>query len=155
MPNDVNVDRYSFTLLDNSGEKTTTSFAIRSLADNLAFNTQSQALENAFDDVTLGTRFQSGASITYTGSSVLPVSVYAQREIKLLVSLQDTVTGKRSSFTLGTFDPTSVTIPAGSDVVDITAGNAATLVSAVEAFVASPAGNAVTVTGMRLVGRNI
>lgn len=155
MPNQVDTDRYSYTLLDNSGEKTTTSFGIRSLTDNADFAAKSQLFEDAVDDVTLGTRFQSATSLTFPGSSVLPASVYAQREIKLLVSMQDNVTGKPSSMTIGTFDPTTVTITPGSDVVDISQGNAAALVSAIEDFVASPAGNPVTVTGMRLVGRNI
>lgn len=155
MPNDVNTNRYSYTLLDNSGEKTTVSFAILSQTTGTDFSSKSQVLEDAFALVTLGTRSQSTTSRAYPGSSALPVSVYAQREIKLLVQMQDVVTGKLSSLTIGTFDPTAVTIAPGSDVVDITAGNAATLVSAIEDFVASPAGNTVVVTGMRLVGRNI
>lgn len=155
MPNDVDTDRYTYTLLDNSGEKTTTSFGIVSLLTNADFLSKTQAMEDALALVTLGTRAQSSTSKTYAGSAVLPASVYAQREIKLLVQMQDAVTGKRSSLTVGTFDPTSVTIAPGSDTVDITAGNAAGLVTAIEALVASPAGNAVVVTGMRLVGRNI
>lgn len=155
MPNDVDVSAYTVTFLDYSGEKSTTQVNVRSLADNPAFNVASQEFEDQLVAHTLGTKNKASAFVNYAYSSSNPGNVNAQREDKLLVRYQDNVTGKNYSFTVPTFDRTSLSISPGTDEIDITEGTATDLVSAIEAFVASPAGNAVTVTGMRNVSRNI
>lgn len=156
MPNQVDTDGYSLTMLDFSGEKSTTRVSTLSLTDSADFALKSQAFEDAIVALTLGTKNAATASKQYRYSSVAPVDQQAQRETKLLVRYQDAVTGKNYGFTIGTVDLEALTMIAGSDEVDINDGGvAAALVSAIEDFVASPSGNNVLVTGMRHVGRNI
>lgn len=82
-----------------------------------------------------------------------PASAFAQRELGLLVTYQDTVTKKNYRLTIP--GPAWDTIgQVGSDLVDPNAAAWTTFVTAFEANALSPDGNAVTVTGGRLVGRN-
>lgn len=83
----------------------------------------------------------------------------AARELKLLVQYIDATTSKRLTCTLPTLDPT---IPAyvaninARDVVQIDTPDAITgFIAAFNAFVVNPeTGNACTVIGLKVVGRN-
>lgn len=76
-----------------------------------------------------------------------------QREIKWLVSLEDTTLHSVSRHEIPQADPTLVS--ANSDFVDLSAGAGAALKTAIEAVVKSPAGNSVVVLAVELVGKRI
>lgn len=78
----------------------------------------------------------------------------AQRENKWLVSYIDpTNNGKAGKFEIPCADLTLVT--ANTDKMDLAAGAGLTLKTEVELSVESPAGNAITVTSVRFVGRKL
>jgi len=99
--------------------------------------------------------FESAAvgAITHPDAGGLPTDPNAQRERGLRVFYTDDVTSKKYHFTIPGPDMTLVA-QAGTDVVDHTSNVAAVaLVAVLEAEMRSPDGNAITVTGMRTVGR--
>lgn len=111
------------------------------------------ALQTAIDGVAIGTIFAGRIEAsTFSGPKTLPASPNAQRETKWLVSMVDAVIGS----------PLTVEIPcadlsllvANTDKMDITAGAGLALVTAIEAYHKSVAGNAVSVVEVRHVGRN-
>lgn len=82
-----------------------------------------------------------------------PVVATAQRELGLLVTYTDSVTGKKYRLTIP--GPKWATIgQAGTDMVDTADALWTAFVTAFEAHAVSEVGNAVTVTSGRLVGRN-
>ncbi len=82
-----------------------------------------------------------------------PVVATAQRELGLLVTYQDTVTGKKYRITIP--GPKWATIgQAGTDSVNTAAPLWTAFVTAFEAHAVSEFGNAITVVSGRLVGRN-
>lgn len=86
-------------------------------------------------------------------TKTLPASAFAQRELGLLVTYQDTVSKKNYRITIP--GPKWTTIgQANSDLVDPADALWTAFVAKFEANALSPEGNAVTVTGGRLVGRN-
>lgn len=114
------------------------------------------AVQVELEDITLcsdsgyGYRDQIGAD-----SGIVPASNLAQRESGLRVFLRDDVTGKKSNFTVPGPDLAALTIPEGTDVVDLAdASVMADLVTAIEANAKSEAGNAISVTQAVIVGRN-
>lgn len=89
-------------------------------------------------------------------SADIPTSPYANRELKLLFSYNDTVTGRRGSFTVPAPDLASLTLGDNSDEVDLAdAGVMAAFVTAVEGWALSEAGNTINITSARIVGRNL
>lgn len=82
-----------------------------------------------------------------------PADKDAQVERKWLVSCVDNVTGFPVSFTIPCADSQYVTN--NTDLMDTGAGAGNTLLGAIEDYVLSKAGNAVTVVEIRLVGRNL
>lgn len=84
---------------------------------------------------------------------VYPADPDAQREKKWLVRATDNVTGKSVQFEIPGADLSLLT--AQSDSMDITAGAGLTLKNEVEASVKSDIGNAVTVSDVIYVGRNL
>lgn len=113
----------------------------------------------AADAITLGVRKKD----RYNDESLYTVSQPtngAAREIKLLVQMQNDVTGRQFHFTVPTLDPT---IPDyiqninAKDAVSVTSPAAITdFITAAEAFVVDPLAplNAVSVVGLKVVGRN-
>lgn len=90
----------------------------------------------------------------YPESGTLPADAFAQRELKLLVQYVDDVTGERGTLTIPGPD-LDILAQAGTDVVDHTSNAAAiALTTAIETYAASKDGNAISVIGMRIVGRN-
>lgn len=84
----------------------------------------------------------------------------AARETKLLVQYQDATNGQRMTLTIPTLNPTIPTYVVNinaKDVVLISGPTAVTdWIAAFVAFAVNPrTGNAVVVTGMKVVGRNI
>lgn len=93
---------------------------------------------------------------TDTISGDLPTSPYAQREIKLLFTYSDNVTGERGSFTVPAPDLANLETTPDSDMVTLQdASIMAAFVTAVQGFFVSAAGNAITIQSARIVGRNL
>lgn len=86
-------------------------------------------------------------------AQVLPGNVYAQRELAVLMEYTDNVTGEKFHFSIPGPDWTNLAA-AGSDLIDTTKVAYTALKTIFESKVKSPNGNAVTMTGGRLVGRN-
>lgn len=82
-----------------------------------------------------------------------PGSLYAQREIGLMVSYADNVNAKKYRITIPGPDWANIGL-AGSDQIDPNDAAWTAFKTAFETHAVSPDGNAVTVTGGQLVGRN-
>lgn len=143
------------SVLDYSAETGTTLFNV---PDDVAFGGIVTAVEDVIYNDTL-------KQTQYSTKDLLrafpTTNVEAQREQKLQVKFIDDVTFKKHELTIGCFDKSTVTFVQNSDLIqfDINAvlpsGNAAdTLAQALEANLISEAGNPVTITEMRFVGRN-
>lgn len=149
----------TYSVLDNSGERSGFTLTGATLnAGNIAAQVALvSGIQAALDDIILGTinREQLVASNTLI-SSTLPGSPYAQRELKLLFSYSDDVTGKSYTFTVPTPDLAALTIASGGDSVLLADADVmAAFVSAAEAYMTAPdTGNAVTINSCRIVGRN-
>lgn len=151
MPSSTN-----FRIVDTSGENS--SFRVAgadvSSANYDAQQTQVIALSDAIEGLIIGQlaerRFTSSVAFPDT---VAPSDPYAQRELKWLITYSDDVTGDLQQIEVATPD-LSLLVP-GSDVLDLASTEGAAFVTAFETFARSKDGNAVTVVGGRLVGRNI
>lgn len=155
MPNDVAVDQYTATFVDRDAEKSTTSVHIAQFADNSAYVAARGTFESAIDTITNGTRFRREASLPELVASQSAPQNASFREDKWLCRIEDDTTFKRYTFTVPTADPSTVTLIAGEDKIDLTVGAGLALKNAVEEFVLSPSGNAVTLVEVAYVGRNI
>lgn len=112
------------------------------------------ALQGAVDAVVLG--LFDGKTLNAVDVPVGPkaTDVDAQRESKWRVTYTDDVTPLgNGSFEIGM--PDLSLLVAGEGIMNITAGAGAALVTAIENAVISRQGNAVTVTKIAHVGRNI
>lgn len=119
--------------------------AQQTLVDALKASVNAVSLLNEIID-----RRQVDVTIT---AKVLPGSPDAQREKKWLVRATDDVTGKPVQFEIPGADLSLLV--ANTDKMDISAGAGATLVTDIEAVVTSDVGNAITVTDIVFVGRNL
>lgn len=112
------------------------------------------SLAEAICNLSLGTCVVSDMQIASDKfTNTLPASHYAQREIALLIDYQDTVTKKKYRLSVPAPDWENLGQD-GSDKVDPAAVKWTDFVTKFEAGAKSPDGNAVTVTGGRIVGRN-
>lgn len=110
------------------------------------------------DALTLGNRIKD----VYDDESLYDVSQPtngAAREVKLLVQYKDATNGQKLTLTIPTLDPTLpeyVINVNARDVIVLDSPAAVTeWITAFEAFAVNPrTGNAVAVTGMKVVGRN-
>lgn len=112
-------------------------------------------LYGAVDGLTIGTLEKSMLKTSAdkdAGSTTPPVNQYAQREIKWLVKYSDDVTGKRYSLEIPCADLSLLV--AGTETMNVAAGAGAAFVTAFEANVLSPDGNAVSFISAKMVGRN-
>lgn len=148
--------KFSITYKDYNGESSAASIPIPTITDgNIATITpQLGSLETAISGVTVGrvSREVTQGNVVDNGDS--PSSdPLAQREIKWLVTLVDTVTGDTLRREIPTAD---LSLLANNvDTLDLTAGAGASLKAAVEAVAENPeTGNSVIVTEVRFVGRN-
>lgn len=148
----------TITINDYSNEKS--SFGVTSItanAGNLAAQqTAAAALVAAVEDLTIGEVVKQSMNLVILDSPATPTSPYAQREMKWLVSYIGDSSGKAFSVEIAAPDITDNVVP-NSDVADLNSTDWAAFVTAFEAYVRSPDNGTetVTVTGARLVGRNI
>lgn len=150
----------SFTLLDNSNEKSTIHIPLVAVTTlNMeTMKAQSlpateQSIAQAIADLTLCTITKSQVSLEpAVYAETVPSDMSAQRELRLMVQMQDNVNGKKSHFTIPGVDWPSVGIT-GTDLVDQTNALWVELKTRLELYARSEDGNAITVIGGRLVGR--
>lgn len=148
--------KFSVTYNDYSNETSTMGVhTIDLTAGNFTAQTGlATALADAVAAVTKGQEVKRVYAAFENKTPVVPATDKdIQIERKWLVSAVDAVNGQPVSFTIPTADSTFVTN--NTDKMDLAGTEGAALVSAIEAFVRSVAGNAVTVTEIRLVGRNV
>jgi hypothetical protein len=149
---------FSITFMDNSRELSVTGVNIPTITSGnfgtILTGGEPAALAAAIKAVSLCTPVQETVSLSpIKYAAVLPSSAYAQRELALRVSYQDNTTLSKYTFTVPGVDWAVIGL-AGTDKVDETNELWTSLVSAFEAGAVSPDGNAVSVLGGRLVGRN-
>jgi len=139
----------TYELTDYSLEPTRTSL-------NVTNDTGAAAIQSAIQGVTFANAVQSRTYSTKTTvTSAAPSSVYAQRELKLLLVLADNVTGRNFTSTIGVIDANVLDTTPGTDVVNLDdSGVGAALKAAYQAHVKSIEGNACSVLQARIVGRN-
>jgi hypothetical protein len=149
-----------FTFADYSDEKSTVEFTYdQATAANFdAIVGHISGALNALEDLTLGnvnkTTFVAQVNDVDLGPAGTPS---AQRELKWLLEFQDSVTGGRFQREVPTADivTAGLLIP-NSDVADLTATEWVALKTALDGNIRSnTTGNTATLTGARLVGRNL
>jgi len=152
---------FTATFLDRSGEKSTMQVPLPTIgAGNIV-----AALDSITDGTPDGllTTLKALSHCTLVRSQValdpefyvenLPASALAQREMALLVSYQDNVNGKKYTFSIP--GPKWDLIgQAGTDIIDPANVLWLAAKTAIQTFMVSPDGNAITVVAGRLVGRN-
>lgn len=112
------------------------------------------ALAAAVEAMSLGTLIKDTRTyITTKFAKTLPGDLNAQREKKFLVAYEDSVNFSKYSSEIPCADLSL--LDTDGSTVDLTAGAGLALVTAFEALVISPFGNAVTVLEIRYVGRNL
>lgn len=144
----------TYSWMDYSKEGSTTTIHVATVDDtNIdSISTAAVTLGTAFDNISLcELQKRKLTAWDVVLSSALPASTAAQREIKWLISFRDNVTGLPGSFTVPGANTALLT--SNSDEIDMTEAGWPGLVTAIQANVRSNAGNAVTVTGIRLQGR--
>jgi len=147
-----------FQITDYSNEKS--SFSVTSVtanAGNLAAQqTAAAALFAAIEDLTIGALTKQQMSLVIYDTPATPVNIYAQREMKWLVTYRATTSGKLFSVEIAAPDLTDNVAP-NTDVADLASDDWAAFVTAFEAFVKSPDNGteAVEVISAKLVGRNL
>lgn len=153
----------TFSFRDRTGETGTHTVSATPLtaANFDAQNTAEGEYYDALNQIALGVLTKEQLSIVIINSNALPASNAAQRENKLLVRYRDNVTEQEYTTTIPTIDTSLLTfLPGGGDAVAFTLSNGAgsaitNFVTAFQDYVKAPdTGNAVTITGMRFVGRN-
>lgn len=150
--------RNGFTIRDYSNELS--SFNVTSVTGN-AGNLTAQlalqtALSSAVENLTIGHLDRYTYVIEGLNSPITPSNVYAQRELKWLVSYMADTSGKVFQIEIACPELTANLSP-GSDVADLTSADWVAFVSAFEDYARSPDNGTETVTviGAKLVGRNI
>jgi len=149
----------SIQYLDYSGERKSVTVNSKSWDEDtvVQYWTDIAAFWTALDAVTLGTRAKDQYAVEMVRSNTRPNDKTAQIETELLVTYIDATTEEPFSFRIPTADYevfNYASPPAGDEVIIAGAGaSAATtaLITAMGAVVRSPAGNSITVTGMRVV----
>ena len=141
------------SMVDRSGEPT--SFSIPTSEANVVAGFSDvlwDPMQTALAALIDGQIQRWSGTFTTRVSNVTPASA-GQREQKFLVSYQDDVTLAKYSFELPcrkvSLDP-----PLNTDEYVLTAAPFAAFVAALEGYALSPDGNAITVTSIRLMGKN-
>jgi len=155
--------KVTFSFLDAGGERSTTSFAIVTLTNAnidgiIGAAGEVDDLRDAIVGVTLGQTASVKVLARDSDKSSSPATApEAQRELKWLVEYSDDVTGQVYQAEIPCPDITDATLynQAPTKEIDLTDALWVTFVTAFEALVRSADGNAVTVIGGRLVGRNL
>lgn len=148
---------YTRTLMDYDGETTGHRVNVADLnAGNIAAQITLQAdYGTAINGITTGSLQKIAYGNQVDSNQPAPVDVWSQRELKWRVDYRDTVTGEPFHVTIGTADA-NLLDPNNRDRAYIgDAGAVDAFVTAFEAYVLSPNGNAVEVLQIPMVGRNI
>lgn len=147
---------YYISVNDASGESSKASLRLPTLtaANFDATVALSTAFRTAVDAVTRGWAYRDTIGITNNlGANIASTDPNAHRELKWLVTMNDSVTFQSLSMEIPTADST-LTLGA-SDNADMTHADIVALVDAIQAGHRSMAGNTVVVTNIKLVGRNL
>jgi hypothetical protein len=147
--------KWNYQIIDHDSEGSSVGVNIVDLdAGNIvAQTTLIDALRDAIDAVIVGTpRQEQLIAVTSDIPGVAPASGWAQRETKWLVSGVDTQ-GLTSTLEIPTADLTA--LAGGTKNLDISAGVGLALATALNNVWISRAGNAVTVSKIVHVGRNL
>ena len=159
MPAVGTYDQYSAQMLDFSGERKSITFPVFEITavSFPTYNTELGLFETALQAILLGTLARTTTSLVNVVSNARPADKDAQIETEMLVTFVDDVTEEPDSFRLTTVDYTAFNYadpPAGDNVIFSGAGATEATTDFVEAFeqvARSRAGNAVTITSMRVV----
>lgn len=150
--------RNQFQIRDYSNELS--SFAVTSVTGN-AGNLTAQlalqaALSSAVENLSIGHLDKYTYVIEGLNSPITPTNVYAQREMKWLVSYMGDTSGKLFQIEIACPNMTDNVAP-NSDLADLTSTDWVAFIAAFEDYARSPDNGTetVTVTAARLVGRNI
>lgn len=153
--------KYVYTFRDYSDELSTLELNVTEPTEvgmnwETVVNTEEAIVRAALQGVSLGNIAKHHVRLSEEApNDARPASAWAQRENGLRVFYQDATTGDKYHFTVPAPDLASLTFVEGSDQIVLADGDImAALVSAIETYVESPAGNAVTVTSAWAVGRN-
>lgn len=153
---------YTVTMKDQSGETSTFTCPCPDLeplsTDQSALTTSLNTLKATLEGISRGNTQKAGGS-WHTRESNQP-SVSGDRELKLLVQLEDQTTFTIHTLEIPIIDQASITWKTNSDEVDLGASPRGgtdfdAFATALEAVYVSPAGNSVVVVGARLIGRNL
>jgi len=148
----------TFQITDYSNEKST--FQVNSIVLNAgnfaAQSTLAATLVAATEDLVIGELTKQTLNQIVLDAPAVPTNVYAQRELKWLVTYQGDSSGKLFSVEIACPDITDNIVPA-TDLADLTSTDWVAWVGAFEDFARSPddLAETVTVVSARLVGRNI
>lgn len=157
----MSVTKVSLTFLDASGEKSTVQYCapalsalnIASISDNADYGVAATLAAN-IASLSLCTPISAQIAGEIAKSAQTPPgSNYAQREIGLLITYSDNVTGKTFRLTVPGPDWANMGL-AGSDQIDPADAAWLAFKADFEAGAVSPDGNPVTVVSGKLVGRN-
>lgn len=144
--------------VDHSREFSASRFYVaQSTGDDLAGSiADAGAVKTAVAVVTLCNFTNQSASLLFDSDvPTIPASQYAQREVALWVQYVDETTMKYETLQIPGPDLTLLA-QANTDEVDISANvTALALIAVLEANLVSEAGNAISVTRMRIIGRRI
>ena len=147
---------YAIDLVDFVGETQQHSlFTVTPTAGNL---TAQIGLRDAYDTaltaITLANVYKNNLGLNRRNSPKNPSSdLTAHREIQWGVVFVDNTTGGRFTFRIAAPVLTANLLP-GSDHADLSSTDIAAYKSALEAFALSPAGNAITLIDLVVVGKN-
>lgn len=155
--------KVTYSYLDAGGERSTTSFNIPTLTNAntdgiIGASGDVDDLRDGIAGVTLGQIASVKVLARDSDQSSTPATApEAQRELKWLVEYSDDTTGQVYQAEIPCPDITDATLynQAPTKEIDLTDAAWVTFVTAFEALVLSADGNAVTVLGGRLVGRNL
>lgn len=147
--------KWNYGIIDHDSEGSTVGVNIVDLTAGNFAATEAllTTLRTAIDGVIVGTpRSESIIAVTSEIAGVAPANGFAQRETKWLVTGVDSA-GLTCTLEIPTADLDL--LPGGGGVLDISAGPGLALANALNAVWRSRAGNAVTVSKIIHVGRNI
>lgn len=148
--------RVDFFTYDYSGEKSGLSLNLRNSASGGEYNNrlaEITALQTAIEGISVATWGNYDfVSAIYQETGSLPASPYAQRESRALFDCVSTG-GERFVIGIPCPDLDNMAIP-GTDAINLTDPQVLAYVAVVESDARSPLGNAVTIIGGKIVGRN-
>jgi hypothetical protein len=121
-------------------------------ADYDALVTAGAAMVSAIETISVGQLRKEQIAIN-EAYEVGDADAGAYRELGMKVFWADTTAETEGHFTIPCPDPVGAWLQVGTDIVDITDTDVAALITATEANVLSPDGNAVNVSRIVIVGR--